>query len=687
MLSENRILEGVKSGQLKNKTAREIFSILRLRQDEKKNLKIILSKLCDGGELFKTPHGGFLTPEQAGAFRGTLRGNERGFAFITPESGGSDYFVPHRSVNGAYDGDCVLAVHVPGTKDEALVVKILERGNKQVVGTLSKSRSVAYVYPDNLRLPRIYVPTTLILGAENGDKVVCEITSYPHDKAPGGKVIEVLGEGGDIDCEELSIIREFGLEEEFLPAVTDEAERAAKAPITLDGRRDLRNKIIFTIDGEDTRDIDDGVSLERDGENYILGVHIADVSHYVKYNSRLDKSAYARGTSVYFPDRVLPMLPKALSNGACSLNEGEDRYALSCEMKFTRDGKRLSYEIFKSVINSSHRTTYTEIAALYEKDPHICLKYGDLAEIVDDMANLCVALETRRKNAGEVNLEVKEAHILIDDDGEIVIPTVERNIAHRIIEQFMISANETVAECLQSKGAPCLYRIHEPPAPEKCEKFADFLRDLGLSVKLDYDSVVPKDFRDILTKSEDLPAYSIVNKIMLRTMQKARYCERNLKHFGLASECYCHFTSPIRRYPDLFVHRVIKCILDGKGFDRYAQIANTAGIDCSERERIADEAERKVDDLYKLAYMNERLGKTYDAVISGVTNFGVFCELDNAIEGLIRLEDLPDDSYEFFENKYLLKGKRHIFKLGDSIKIEVSDCDLGTMKVLFVPAF
>ena len=686
MLSENKILEGVKSGQLRNKTAREIFSILKLRQDEKRNLKNLLIKLCDSGQLFKTPHGGFMTPEQAGAFKGTLRGNERGFAFITPEAGGSDFFVPHRSINGAYDGDSVLAVHVPGTKDEALVVKIIERGNKQVVGTLSKSRNISYVYPDNLRLPRIYVPNTLVLGARNGDKVVCEITSYPSDKAPGGKVTEVLGEGGDLDCEELSIIREFGLEEEFLPAIADEAERASKAPIILDGRRDLRGKIIFTIDGEDTRDIDDGVSLEKDGENYILGVHIADVSHYVKYNSKLDKSAYARGTSVYFPDRVLPMLPKALSNGACSLNEGEDRYALSCEMKFTSDGKRISYDIFKSVINSSHRTTYTEIAALCEKDPHICRKYRDLTEIVSDMESLCIALETRRKSAGEVNLEVKEAHIYVDEDGEITIPTAERNIAHRMIEQFMISANEAVAEFLQSNGAPCLYRVHEPPAPEKCEKFADFLRDLGLSVKLDYDNTSPKDFRDILTESEDLPAFSVINKIMLRTMQKARYSERNLKHFGLASECYCHFTSPIRRYPDLFVHRVVKSILDGKSCEKYAQIANMAGIDCSERERIADEAERKVDDLYKLAYMSERLGETYDAVISGVTNFGIFCELDNAVEGLIRLEDLPDDSYEFFENKFLLKGRKHLYKLGDSIKIEVADCDLGTMKVLFIPA-
>lgn len=687
MLTENKILEGVKSGRLKNKTAREILSILKLRQNEKKNLKDLLLKLCDAGELFKTPHGGFMTPEQAGAFTGTLRGNERGFAFITPDSGESDFFVPHRSINGAYDGDTVLAVHILGTKDEALVIRVLERGAKKVVGTLSKSRALSYIYPDNLRLPRIYVPNTLTLNAKNGDKVVCEITSYPSGKAPGGKVIEVLGESGDIECEELSIIREFGLEDEFLPAVSEEAERVSKAPVISDGRRDLRGKIIFTIDGEDTRDIDDGVSLERNGEDFILGVHIADVSHYVKHNSRLDKSAYARGTSVYFPDRVLPMLPKALSNGACSLNEGEDRYALSCEIRFNKEGKRLSYDIFKSVIRSSHRTTYTEIALLCEKDPHICLKYRDLTEIVRDMADLCVALEKRRKTAGEVNLEVKEAHIYIDGEGEITIPTAERNIAHRMIEQFMISANEAVAEFLQENGAPCLYRVHEPPAPEKCEKFTDFLHDLGVNVKLDCDDPSPKDFRDILAKTVDLPAFSVINKIMLRTMQKARYSERNLKHFGLASECYCHFTSPIRRYPDLFVHRVIKCILDGKSFEKYTQIAVAAGIDCSERERIADEAERKVDDLYKLAYMSERLGQTYDVVISGVTNFGIFCELDNAIEGLIRLEDLPDDYYEFFENKYLLKGRKHSYKLGDEIKIEVADCDLGTMKVLFIPAF
>lgn len=686
MISETKILDGVKSGRFRGKTGREIFSLLKLRQNEKTNLIKTLSRLCENGELFKTPSGGYLTPEQAGAFSGVLRGNERGFAFITPDKGDKDFFVPRRSVNGAYDGDEVLAVHVSGTQDEAYVVKVLERGNKKVVGTLQKARAAAYVYPDKLRLPRIYVPLSLCAGAHTGDKVTCEITSYPSGKAPGGKVSEILGESGDLDCEELSIIREFGLEEDFIPAVYDEADNVSKEPVILGSRRDLRGLTVFTIDGEDTRDIDDAISLGRDGENYVLGVHIADVSHYVKYRSVLDRSAYARGTSVYFPDRVLPMLPPALSNGACSLNEGEDRYAMSCVMKFTPAGERVSYEIFESVINSSHRTTYTEIAALIEKDPAICRKYSDLSQTVSDMADLCAALERARSRAGEVSLEVKEAHVYVDEKGEIVIPEAKRNIAHRMIEQFMISANEAVAEFLQSKGAPCLYRIHEMPAPEKTEKFTAFLSDLGICAKLNSEDVKPADFARILNIAAGKPTYSVINKVMLRTMQKARYSERNLKHFGLASECYCHFTSPIRRYPDLFVHRVLRCVLSGRDYSKYEAVASAAGADCSDRERIADEAERKVDDLYKLAYMNERLGERFDAVISGVTNFGIFCELDNGIEGLIRLEDLPDDCYEFYENKFLLKGAKHSYKLGDGIKIEVADCDLGIMKVLFVPA-
>ena len=420
--------------------------------------------------------------------------------------------------------------------------------------------------------------------------------------------------------------------------------------------------------------------------NFVLGVHIADVSHYVKFKSALDKNAYSRGTSVYFPDRVLPMLPKELSNGACSLNEGEDRFALSCEMTFNKNGERLSYEIFKSVIKSRRKTTYTTVQSIIDNDNNACKKYADIVETVLNMKDLCLALERKRDNAGSVNLDVKEAHIYVDGNGEIVIPSCERMLSQRIIEQFMISANEAVAEFLQKNNAPCLFRIHESPAEDKAASFCAFLRDLGINVKEFKGDITPADFQKILKAAEDKPYFTVINKVMLRTMQKARYAEENLGHFGLASSCYCHFTSPIRRYPDLFVHRSLKLALDKseeKAQKLYGGIAHDAGVDCSARERVADEAERKVDDLYKLAYMSERLGEEFDAVISGVTSHGIYCELENTVEGFVPLEDLPKDRYEFFEDKFLLKGTKHRYKLGDTVKVKVADYDLGRMKVLF----
>ena len=617
-------------------------------------------------------------------FTGVVHGNERGFAFITPDDGGKDFFVPRRAVCGAYHGDKVLAAHVKGTDDEAYIIKILERSKSAVVGTYLREFNRAYVFPDDNRKPKVFIPAADGGGAKNGEKVVCEITSYRKDKAPAGKVLEILGEEGDVLAEEISIIRAYGLEEEFPLPVLEEAREVSREKVVAGNRRDFRNKLIITVDGADTRDIDDGISLERDGKNFLLGVHIADVSHYVKLSSELDKNAYSRGTSVYFPDRVLPMLPKELSNGACSLNEGEDKFAMSCLMTFTPDGERLSYEICESVICSSHRTTYAEITAVCAKDPDICAKYGDLTEVCADMQALCLAMEKRRERLGCVTLDVKEAHIYVDEKGEIIIPSAERTISERMIEQFMISANEAVAEFLQKKSAPCLYRVHESPAEEKAGMFFAFLRDLGVNAKGDKSELKPMDFQQILKSAEGKPFYQIVNKVMLRSMQKARYSDENLGHFGLASECYCHFTSPIRRYPDLFVHRSLKKLLkSGKADKLYAKIARDAGADCSARERVADECERKVDDLYKLAYMADKIGEEFDAVISGVTSFGVFCELENTVEGLVPLEDLPADEYEFFEEKYLLKGAKHAYSLGAKVKITVAACDLGRMRVLF----
>lgn len=620
-------------------------------------------------------------------YTGVVQGTNKGYAFITPsEDLGHDFFVPQRDVNGAYHGDTVLFAHVRGTKDEAYIIKILERGLKRVIGTFEKDRNYAYVYPDNPKQPTIFIPRSSSMNARGGDKVVCEVTSFPKGKAPSGNVIEILGEEGDLITEELSIIRSYELEEEFPQNVLDEARSVSAEKVVPDGRKDFRGKLIITIDGEDTRDIDDGISLERQGENYVLGVHIADVSHYVRFKSELDKNAYSRGTSVYFPDRVLPMLPKELSNGACSLNEGEDRYAMSCVMVFSPDGERISYKIYNSIIRSAHRTTYNEITSILEKDPDICLKYPDLTDMAENMKELCLAMEARREKLGSVTLDVKEAHIYVNEEGEIIIPSAERTISQRIIEQFMISANEAVAEYLEKHIAPCLYRVHESPSAEKASAFFSFLRDLGVKTQGDCEDIKPRDFQNILNSTVDKPFYSIINRVMLRSMQKARYSEENLGHFGLASSCYCHFTSPIRRYPDLFVHRSLKETLrDNKAnaVKLYGAIAHEAGIDCSARERVADECERKVDDLYKLAYMSERLGEEFDATISGVTSFGIFCELDNTVEGLVPIEDLPRDEYEYFEEKFLLKGAKHSYKLGGRVKIKVVDCDLGRLRVLF----
>lgn len=682
----------IENGQLAFASLKQLCDGAGVRYSDRNAVKKALDELEDEGKIIKDAQGGYATPEQLGAFRGTVQGNERGFAFIIPEdktAHAGDYFVPRRALNGAMNKDKVLAVHKRGTEDEAFVVKILERGQRQIVGTFEKDKRAGYVIPDDRRFDSdVYVPLPLCMNAKPGDKVLAEITSYPKDKMVGGKIIEILGESGDFYTEELAIIRSYGLREEFPEEVEKQAEEVAAQPIKAEGRTDLRGLKTITIDGEDTRDIDDAVSLEIKGGHYILGVHIADVSHYVRLNGKLDREAYSRGTSVYFPDRVLPMLPRALSNGACSLNEGEDRYAMSCIMTFDKTGKKLDYEVCRSIIRSDHRMTYTEVTGILEGDKALSKKYSDVKRMISDMEKLCLKLEARRKAAGSINLDVKEAHIYVNDEGEIVIPDYERSVSHRMIEQFMVSANESVADFAFRRKAPFLYRVHEQPSPEKASAFFSFLRDLAIKPCGDVNDLNPSDFQKILAEAEDKPFASVVNRVMLRSMQKARYCEDNLGHFGLASQCYCHFTSPIRRYPDLFVHRVLKKLIDGddEGAKKaYSPLAKEAGIDTSECERRADMAERDVDDLYKVVYMQDKIGEEFDAVISGVTNFAVFAELPNTIEGIMRLEVLPADNYAFIEEKFMLKGIRHTFKIGDPIRIKVTACDYGSMRVEFAP--
>ncbi len=677
-------------GKLTFKTENEIYNILGIRHNERKAIRSILEKLEDDGVILKDRRGAYATPAQYGAVTGTVQANERGFAFLIPDEkqdGQKDYFIPHHSLKGALDGDRVIALKVKGTEDEVQVVKILARGYKLITGVFERYGNAFYVLPDNARFAqRIFIPNTLTIDAKDGDKVVAQITSYPQGKAPGGKIVEILGEEGDFYAEELSIIRSYGLYKEFPKEVEKQAALAAKEQISVEGRKDLRGEFTITIDGDDTRDIDDAVSLKKQGENYILGVHIADVSHYVKRGTKLDEEAYKRSTSVYFPDCVIPMLPRSLSNGACSLNPYEDRYALSCIMTLNSDGKRVSSEICESVICSNYRTTYREITAICDGDKDTINKYPELLEMSALMKELCLKLKSLREKQGNVDLSVKEAHIYLNERDEIVIPDVKRTISESIIEQFMICANEAVAEKMYALKAPFMYRIHEQPIPEKVSSFTSFLQSFGVYSGLDPENCRPADFQRVLNSVKDKPCENAVNKALLRTMQKARYSDVNCGHFGLASECYCHFTSPIRRYPDLFIHRIIKGYLHGNQKEMkniFTPVAKDEAAHCSLCERNADLAERDVDDLYKVVYMSDHIGEVFDAVISGVTAFGIFAELDNTVEGLIRLERLPESSYEFFDVHYTLKGAKRSFTLGDKIKIRVDGCDWGNMRAEF----
>lgn len=659
------------------------------------------------------------------ALTGTVEGNERGFAFIIPDQNehiSHDFFVPPRRLNGAFHGDRVLFAPVRGTDDEAVILSVISRNPAPFVGTLCLDRRSAYVRPDDVRLPVLSVPLSLTYGARSGDKVMCEVTSYPKDRRPSGKVLEILGEEGELFAEELSIIRAHGLKEKFGEGALKEARAVCGEKICADGRKDMRGKLAITIDCEDTRDMDDAVGLEKSADGFTLYVHIADVAHYVERGGELDSEAYERGTSVYFPDRVLPMLPAELSNGACSLNEGEDRYALTCEIYYSPAGERQSFCFYESVIKSCKKTSYPLISALLESGKKGGYKKTDdtekgvgenqfaaggsgenakaeealrelkkddrLCKMCGDMLELSGLLSGARKEKGFINLELNEPKIYLDDGGRIVIPKAERGVAEDIIEQFMISANECAAEFLRDEKVPCLYRVHESPAPEKAESFCEFLKALGINADLG-ENPTPLDYRKVLDGAAKTPYKEIICSVALRSMQKAKYSGENLGHFGIASDCYCHFTSPIRRYPDLFVQRCIKDILHKnaeKAKTLYSPLLAAAGEDCSASERRADDAERAVDDLYKLEYMSDKLGEEFLGKASGVTEFGVFVKLENGVEGLIPSEDLPPDVYTFFPERFLLKGKRHAFALGDEIKIMVAACDLGRMRVIFALA-
>lgn len=622
---------------------------------------------------------------------GKLRCNEKGFGFVVVE-GDKDYYVSPDLMGQALDTDMVECRVLPGkngANDAAEVVKVVERGFTSLVGTFFKEGGNSYVRPDDRAyLADIYIPNAASSAAKEGDKVFVSIEKFPKNRCPEGKINAVIGKANDFSTEEDSMLYASSVLRTFDEKVMAEAKSIEQkvSDNRLIGRLDLRNKLIFTIDGDTAKDYDDAVSLEvNEKGNYLLGVHIADVTAYVKFKGEIDKEAFERGTSVYLPDRVIPMLPFELSNGICSLNEGEDRLTVSVFAEIDKDGKVLGSQIFESVINSKHRMTYNNVDKIIDGDEDMRTKYADIAPVVDKMNELRLILEKRRKEEGYVELDVREGDITLDG-GKISVSLHKATPATKLIEQFMILANEQVAEYLFYGNYPCVFRVHEKPSTEKLENLKKFLSALGIRVTWKKDDIFPSDFARLLLSVADKPTFSVVNRTVLRSMQKAYYSIENEGHFGLASKCYCHFTSPIRRYPDLTVHRILKAALNGDisaitGL--YEDFSTLAANNSSDREKRAEECERNVDDLYKAKYMEDKIGEKFDGIISGVIANGLFVELENTCEGFVPLDLLPAGKYTFDADTYRLYSSKRTFKLGDKVKIIVVSADFTSRRVDF----
>ncbi|MBQ7643343.1 MAG: ribonuclease R [Clostridia bacterium] len=682
------------SGEFINKTAKNICAALSARtKGEISSVKKILA-LLEGEGFIVLIDGKFVTPSSAGLIKGVLRGNERGYAFLVAEDKSlSDFFIPNRGLHGAEHKDEVLAKKVSGSKghsDEAEVVRILKRGFSRLTGTFYTERDFGFVRPDDKNYyDDIYISSKNFCGAKRGDKVLCNIISYPDGDNPEGVVSRVLGRGGDLKTEEDALILSFGLSDDFPPSVLAAADAIPEevSDNQLIGRLDLTDDLIITIDGDDSKDFDDAVSVtKKENGNYILGVHIADVSQYIKRGDKIDKEAFERGTSVYFPDKVLPMIPAKLSDGLCSLVENKVRLTLSCIMEIDGSGEVVDKRIAESYIISKCRMTYKKVQAMLSGDIETIGKYSDIYPMIKDMACLRDILHAKREKRGSIDLETKEADIFLDGEDINVLPRTATE-AYSIIEEFMIAANETVAEYAFYTELPFVYRVHEKPTKEKTANFIAFLNGLGISVRWRPDSVRPSDFKTVLSEAKEKNYFTLLNGIMLRSMQKAVYSPENTGHFGLSSKCYCHFTSPIRRYPDLVVHRILKMIIKGRYgeiIDLYGGFVAEAAKNSSEKEVNADEAERAVDDLYKTKYIEARIGEEFEAVISGVTPLGLFSELNNTIEGFTRIEDLPRGKYSFDENNFTLSSGKLVFKLGDRVKIGVAGADITTRRIDFI---
>jgi ribonuclease R len=690
VIDSNKILDFMREDAYKPMTVQELEESLNIEESVQfKELVKALVKLEEDGLIIRTRSNTYGVPEKMNLIRGTVAGNARGFAFVIPdETGMSDVFIPPTELKTAMHGDKVLVrvnTRSSGARAEGEIVRIIDRGVKEVVGTYSESKNFGFVIADNKKIVNdIFIPKNASMGAVDGHKVIARITTYPEGRLSAeGEIINVLGHKNDPGVDILSIIHNHGLPLSFDDAVMNQAQSVPDTISEADlvGRKDLRGEIIVTIDGADAKDLDDAVNVKRlDNGNYKLGVHIADVSHYVTEGSPIDLEALERGTSVYLVDRVIPMIPHRLSNGICSLNPKVDRLTLSCEMEIDNDGKVVSHEIFQSVIKTTERMTYSDVnKILVDKDEEVLSRYKDLVPFFEDMGKLAEILRTKRFGRGSIDFDFKEAKVLVAEDGtptDVVIR--ERGVAEKLIEEFMLCANETVAEHFHWLQLPFMYRIHEEPKEDKLQRFFEFITNFGLSVKGKVNDVHPRSLQQILDSVQGKPEETIISTVMLRSMKQAKYSEHSLGHFGLATEFYTHFTSPIRRYPDLIVHRLIREYAINKKVDNvtrslWEEKLPSIAEHTSKMERRAVEAERDTDELKKAEFMMDKIGEEYDGIISSVTSFGMFVELPNTIEGLVHVSYLTDDYYRYDEMHFAMIGERtgNVYRIGDEIRVRV----------------
>ncbi len=680
---------------------KELAVMLQVTKEDRPELNRILNELLAEGKLSITKKGKFVKAKNADKeLVGTFISHSKGFGFVEIDGREEDLYIPENYVNGAFHKDTVrvalLSGH-SGKRQEAQVIEVVARGMKRIVGMYEKSnKNYGFVVPDNTKITGdIFVPAERAKGAVSGHKVVCEITDYgKNNRKPEGKIVEIIGHANDPGVDIMSIVKGYELPVEFSEKIMRQVERVSDevSEADMSGRRDLRDVQMVTIDGEDAKDLDDAVSLTVVDGLYQLGVHIADVTNYVQENSALDWEAKERGTSVYLVDRVIPMLPHKLSNGICSLNAGENRLALSCLMTIDQKGEVINHELVESVIKVDRRMSYTSVKKILEGNDEAERKeYEALVPMFERMRELADILRKRRKKRGSIDFDFPETKIILDSEGHPVdIKPYDRNVATKIIEDFMLIANETVAQHFYWLELPFVYRTHDTPDPEKIAKLGTFIRNFGYSLKSQQEEVHPKELQKLLANAEDTPEEALICRLTLRSMKQAKYTIDCTGHFGLACQYYCHFTSPIRRYPDLQIHRIIKeqlrGKLDEKRITHYNEILPQVTKHSSEMERRADEAERETDKLKKAEYMEERIGSIYEGVISSITAWGIYVELPNTIEGMIHVSMLSGDYFYYDEASYEMVGQATDirYKLGQKLTVKVNTVDRISRNIDFV---